>query len=520
MDIEHDNRNAPSYLAHYGMHRPPFATKTEDDMYYPEPTRSKRLDILLHLTQYGNEMLLVTGPEGCGKSTLMHHFLKKTPSNWKVCHLEANDKMDGEQLLYRLCHSFNVAVEPGPLNVMTTQVKRQLDQLLARTKTVAIVIDDAHRLANNVLVLLTELAKVKNQHSGAILRVVLFAEPQIKIQFASIELENKPKYPIRKIDLPPFNEQQTGELIRHRTRTAGLHADSTFTDAAISKIHKQSEGVPGDIVDLAHRVLFEMTPLKRRTKSKSVAGQAPSKKSRSPLLLITAGVAAVAIALLLVFQKDINRLYSHNTVNSDLQADPERTITALALPELAEQALNTINSEATSVNDPVGETPNHNADNFQNQTDGADDTGHTAVFAESAQKPEKSSTQKPTSQKHGTQKKRTHPPLAYNIHQEPWLLDQNPNYYTIQLVAGYQKSTVNNYLNRHKLPATELAYYHSLNKGKDWHSLVYGAYPDYASAKSAIDGLPPGVRKAKPWIRRFRGIQKEINDAADPQSND
>jgi type II secretory pathway predicted ATPase ExeA/septal ring-binding cell division protein DamX len=478
-------------------------------MYYPEPTRSKRLDILLHLTQYGNEMLLVTGPEGCGKSTLMHHFLKKAPANWKICQLDANDKMDPEQLLYRLCHSFNLPVEPGAPNVMTTQVKRQLDQLLARTQTVAIVIDDAHRLADSVLVLLTELAKVKNQHSGAILRIVLFAEPQIKIQLASIELETKPKYPIRKIDLPPFNEQQTGELIRHRTRTAGLQADSTFTDAAISKIYKQSEGIPGDIVDLAHRVLFEMTPLKRRTKSKHVADQTPSGKARSPLRLIAASVAVVAIALLLVFQKDINGLYSHNIVHSDLQTDPEHTITALALPELAEEALDTINSEATAIQDSHQDTPSHNATNFQNKPGGAKEASQTAVFADAVQHPQKSNTQNTS----------TPPSLAHNIRQEPWLLDQNPNHYTVQLVAGYQKTTVNNYLNRHKLPATDLAYYHSLNKGKDWHSLVYGAYPDYASAKSAVDALPSGVRKAKPWIRRFRGIQKEINDAADSRPN-
>jgi septal ring-binding cell division protein DamX len=105
--------------------------------------------------------------------------------------------------------------------------------------------------------------------------------------------------------------------------------------------------------------------------------------------------------------------------------------------------------------------------------------------------------------------------LAYDIHQERWLLNQQPNDYTLQLVAGYQKSTVNNYLKRHKLPAAELAYYHSLHKGKDWHSLVYGVYPDYNSAKLAIDNLPAAVRTSKPWIRRFRGIQKEINDAAD-----
>jgi septal ring-binding cell division protein DamX len=52
-----------------------------------------------------------------------------------------------------------------------------------------------------------------------------------------------------------------------------------------------------------------------------------------------------------------------------------------------------------------------------------------------------------------------------------------------------------------------------LNKGKDWNSLVYGVYPNYQSAKLALEDLPATVRKARPWIRRLKNIQKEITEA-------
>ncbi len=505
MDTDYDNRDAPTYLAHYGMHRPPFATKIEDDMYYSEPTRKKRLDILLHLTQYGNELLMVTGPEGSGKSTLIHQFLKKAPPNWKVCSLNAHSKLDEEQLLYRVCHSFNLPVETGTVSAITASIKRQLDQLLASTKTVVIAIDDAHLLSNDCLVLLTEFAKIKNPHSGALMRIILFAEPQIKIQFASIELENKPKYPIRKIDLPPFDEQHTGELIRHRTRTAGLEADSTFTEATIGKIYKQSEGTPGNIVELAHRVLFEMTPLKRRTRPRPIA-EATEVKTKRPIGLIIAVIVGVLIALILMFQKEINQLYSQKEQPPEEQI-PERTITSLAIPELAEEALET------------------EADELKSNKHTQSATADKAIFADTGRKPDNQPSA-PNTVNNEDEINAASPPsepnntdmrsgLVRSIHLEQWLMEQKPNYYTLQLVAGYQKSTVNNYLKRHKLPATELAYYHSLNKGKDWHSLVFGVYPDYNSAKLAINDLPPEVRQSKPWIRRLNNIQNEIKEAAD-----
>jgi DamX protein len=505
-DTDYDNRDAPTYLAHYGMHRPPFATKTEDDMYYNEPTRTKRLDILLHLTQYGNELLLVTGPEGSGKSTLMQQFLKQAPGSWKICSLNAHAKLDEEQLLYRICHSFNLPVETGTLGAITTSIKRQLDQLLASTKTVVIVIDNAHILSNDCLVLLTDLAKIKNPHSGALLRIILFAEPQIKIQFASIELENKPKYPIRKIDLPPFDEINTGELIRHRTRTAGLEADSTFTEAAIGKIYKQSEGLPGNIVELAHRVLFEMTPLKRRTKPRPMA-ESNEEKAKRPIGLISAITVVVLIALILMFQKEINQLYSQKKPPT-AERTPERTVTALAIPQLADEALNT---EANALNGGDKHTQSAATDKATFADTSSEPTVQTTVPSTAINEEENTAASKLSAPNH------TNVPsgLVRNIHQEQWLLEQTPNDYTLQLVAGYQKTTVNNYLKRHKLPTTELAYYHSLNKGKAWHSLVYGIYPDYNSAKLAITDLPPAVRQSKPWIRRLKNIQNEINEAAD-----
>lgn len=523
MEPDYDNRNAPSYLKHYGMHRPPFATKTDDDMFYSEPTRNKRLDILLHLTQYGNELLLVTGPEGSGKTTLLQQFLKKAQDNWKVCSLNAHTKMDEEQLLYRICHNFNLPVESAALPFIITHVKRQLDQMLAASQTVVIAIDNAHILSTAVLSLLAEFSKIKNPQTGAYLRIVLFAEPQIKIQFAAVESENKLKYPLRKIDLPPFDEKQTGELIRHRTKTAGLEADNTFTDAAIGKIYKQSEGIPGNIVELAHRVLFEMTPLKRRTKP-TMAVESVGTKPKNPIGLIAGVIGVVIIALILMFQHQINSLF---TKKDPQTATEERTVTSLAIPKLADESnnVNTSKQIYSAADDrSAGEMREASRTSktiaiFAQETDAESANAMPSPSAnkvpDRVEKPRatKPTAPNPVSVETPSATERSNPPLAAQINQEAWLLEQDPNFFTLQLVAGYQKSTVNNFIKLHKLANDNLAYYHSLNKGKDWNSLVYGIYPDYRSALLAINDLPEGVRKARPWIRQLKSVQEEIKEA-------
>jgi septal ring-binding cell division protein DamX len=251
-----------------------------------------------------------------------------------------------------------------------------------------------------------------------------------------------------------------------------------------------------------------MTPLKRRTKPKPMA-EPSAEKPRRPVGLIGAVIAIVIVALILMFQDEINRLYSQKDSEA-VERIPERTVSTLAIPPLDEEK--PISEAASAIDSATEEKPPPAADNDEDVLIAGD---RLPSNQNAASKTLASGTPTAQDSPRSAPNHNDQPALVLNIHLEPWLLDQISSNYTLQLVAGYQKSTVNNFLNRHKLPATELAYYRSVNKGKEWHSLVFGIYPDYSSAKRAIDGLPAAVRKTKPWIRRLKNIQKEINEAAD-----
>ena len=99
----------PEYLAHYGMHRAPFSSAAEDDMYYADPTRQQRLDVLLHLAQNTNELLVVTGEQGMGKTMFLRQFVNNTGEHWKVCQLDGHKMMTEEQFLQRVYMGFGIA---------------------------------------------------------------------------------------------------------------------------------------------------------------------------------------------------------------------------------------------------------------------------------------------------------------------------------------------------------------------------------------------------------------------------
>ena len=92
---------------------------------------------------------------------------------------------------------------------------------------------------------------------------------------------------------------------------------------------------------------------------------------------------------------------------------------------------------------------------------------------------------------------------------EAWLLAQNANSYTLQLVATSSKDSATQFIRKHKL-LSRAAYFQYRRDGKRWFSVVYGMYPTRSQAKKAIASLPKAIRKSEPWIRQLKDIQDAI----------
>jgi TPR repeat protein len=90
---------------------------------------------------------------------------------------------------------------------------------------------------------------------------------------------------------------------------------------------------------------------------------------------------------------------------------------------------------------------------------------------------------------------------------ESWLLAQNPEDYTLQLLATQDEKLMLAYLDQHQF-TEPVAYFAFQRDGKQWYAAVYGAYPGKPQAQNAAATLPPEVSKNEPWIRQFGGIQK------------
>jgi len=95
-----------------------------------------------------------------------------------------------------------------------------------------------------------------------------------------------------------------------------------------------------------------------------------------------------------------------------------------------------------------------------------------------------------------------------------WILEQNPNQYTIQVIGLRSIGGLEN-LVRGYADMAPFAFYVQQKSNLPLYLLVQGAYPDLASARAAKDKFPPAIQNPEEvWIRKFKQVQALIQPSA------
>ncbi len=91
-----------------------------------------------------------------------------------------------------------------------------------------------------------------------------------------------------------------------------------------------------------------------------------------------------------------------------------------------------------------------------------------------------------------------------------WIHKQDPNHFTLQLVAGNNVKTLRDFFRQHPLDEP-LAIYQGIRKGKPWFGVIQRNYPSKQAAITARSQLSASLRKEGPWVRRFAALQKDLH---------
>lgn len=485
--------------------------------------RSQKLDLLTHLISNLKQSLVICGPNGIGKTTLLNVLKSSAKVVWPIISIQATSNHSFESIQKQLSDSLKQQY-PEYSNQEFAALLSALDK---QKNKLVILIDDAGLLVPGLITTLIHFAE-----ANSCLRIVFaLTHDELHIKNSSDQVIDDCHF----IEIPPLTEKQCGVFLQQLSaQPNAIVAYKSINDRLIEKLYRETHGIPGKIIsDLP------------KLSNYSVTGN-------------HAWIGIVVIVALLVTAISLYLSY-----DSKQKPAVEIAETRLVLPRKSEIRHKSPTIESISeegVNDLPGETSqddlfgfaenkitkNSHVENIdENKTDEIDfqqplDPGESIEFRpielekEAINTIEKNSLpvmEKTQAHEEGpnnsiieqtvetanvqpitvVEDKKTTAKIEKitTLDDKQWILSQPEKNYTLQLMVLSKRESVDKFLKKNRKLKDNLKIIQKNKYDKTKYIVIFGSFKSIMAASNSMKSLPPAYRKS--WVRKFRELQKIIN---------
>jgi DamX protein len=523
-----------AFLGHYQLSHDPFSPRVPGFKFFPAQ-RKPVLGQLHHLARYSQLLLVVTGPQGSGKTLLRQALVASTnKQSVQSVVVSARGAGDAAGVLRQVAQALNVAqAEIGA-------ILAQVVQLALTGQEVYLLVDDAEQLDESALEALLALAAGAPEGRP---HVFLFGESSLIAQLDALSLEEE-RFHV--IELQPYTEEETREYLDQRLEGAGRGIE-LFTADQISDIHESSDGWPGTINQVARDAMIEaMIASRSAVKRPSMGFNMPKKHV---LAISAVVVVAVAAAWLMPGRSKAPTTGAPANEQAQLplgQGTPQPNSGGAPAVEFAGNSqpmpLPLVGNSQPVMRGPLAEA----AGGITEGDDGV------PVEGSSAKPPTVTTTAPPAGVQPGpaptpaakpvpapTQVATAKPvPVAPAVKPAPvpakpavaaaakpaekpaekpatvakaaggtWYSAQAPGNYVVQILGTSSETAAQSFV---KEQGGEYRYFKKVLNGKPLYVITYGSFANRDAAVTAIKALPAKVQAGKPWPRTVASVQQEL----------
>jgi len=104
-------------------------------------------------------------------------------------------------------------------------------------------------------------------------------------------------------------------------------------------------------------------------------------------------------------------------------------------------------------------------------------------------------------------------PNLSNINSSRWILRQDPQSYTLQLVTYSSRDRAESLVNRQADPE-EFAIYHVIRDQRLLYVVIYGVFSSAGTAQRVADQLPGELGSVAAWVRQLDLVQDTVRSTA------
>jgi general secretion pathway protein A len=229
------------YEQFYGLREKPFALTPDPAYLYLAKRHRHALTMLEYVLTEASGFALITGEVGCGKTTVVRHFLESTDRQLNVGFITNTHPAFGP-LLPWIMEALGIEGGQGSPSELyrrfVTHVRHEFDA----GRRAVLVIDEAQNLG---VAGLEELRVLSNLNAGKqlLLQTILIGQPELRATLGLQELRQLAQRISIDHHLEALTSDETLGYVRHRIAVAGGRPD-IFALGAIALVHECTGGIP------------------------------------------------------------------------------------------------------------------------------------------------------------------------------------------------------------------------------------------------------------------------------------
>lgn len=511
-----------AFLDHYQFSHDPFASRVPGFKFFPAQRKSV-LGQLHHLARYSQLLLVVSGPDGSGKTLLRQALVASTnKQSVQSVVVSAKGASDPASILRQVAQGLQVQRPELPA------ILAQVGQLALTGQEIYVLVDDAEDLSEAALTTLLSLA-VGNAEGRP--HVFVFAEPQLLPRLEHVAAGSES---FHIIELQPYAEDETREYLAQRLEGAGQGID-VFSDEQVADIHHQSAGWPGVINQVARESLVDEMLVQRGAAKRGGFSFNLPRKHLLALFVVTVAVSAAWFMQGRAVDSDGAPVTAQLPLGDTAPPVVVARAAVSAVPAIQfEDANQSLPLPLVGEVQPVIREPLAQAAGLSGEEE-SDAAGASAVADRPVEpvlvapatpqsppvvppvaeaQPQVATVIKPTTPVAASLPLPAKPPASAAIAKPAvvgdWYAAQPGSRFTLQILGARSEAAAQAFV---KANGTDYHYFKKQHQGKPLYVVTYGSFATRDAAQSALRALPARVQAGKPWPRDYAGIQQEISQA-------